>query len=136
MPGRYDPLEDLPPPKGTPAPDPEAARQQWLAALAYAGPLCLLAIFARRKTPFLRWHAQQGFVLLFLEALAFALVIIVQATIGRIPVLGLLVEIVLKLAVFVLFLLLSVIGFVKALAGEEFRFPVIDEYAERVPIHD
>jgi uncharacterized membrane protein len=111
-------------------------REHWLAALAYVGPLCLIAFFARSRTPFLRWHTQQGFVLLLLEAAALAVVAIVEATVGQIPVLGLLVEVVLKLAVFLAFLVLSAVGFVKALAGEMFRFPVIDEYAERIPIHD
>jgi uncharacterized membrane protein len=114
----------------------EAVREHWLAALAYIGPLCLLGFFSKGKSPFLRWHTQQGFALLLLEAIVLAVVVVVEATIGQIPILGLLVEIVLKLVVFLSFLLLSAVGFVKALAGEMFRFPVLDEYAERVPVHD
>ena len=42
----------------------------------------------------------------------------------------------LQLAAFVAALILSVLGFVKSLAGEEFRIPVLDEYAQKVPLGD
>jgi uncharacterized membrane protein len=111
-------------------------RERWLAAVAYLGPGCLIALFARAKTPYLVWHAQQGFVLFFLEAVVLALLIILDHTIGRIPILGFLVIILLELVCFVVFLVLSILGFVKGLAGEWFRLPVLDEYAEKIPIHD
>lgn len=111
-------------------------RERWLAAVAYLGPGCLVTMFARQRTPYLTWHAQQGFALFFLEAAVLILLIILDNTIGRIPILGLVITILIQLAAFVVFLVLSILGFVKALAGETFRIPVLDDYAEKVPLHD
>jgi uncharacterized membrane protein len=113
-----------------------SVRERWLAAVAYLGPGCLVTMFTRHRTPYLKWHAQQGFALFFLEAAVVALLIILDNTIGRIPILGLVVIILTQLAAFVIFLVLSILGFVKALAGESFRIPVLDDYAEKVPLHD
>jgi uncharacterized membrane protein len=110
------------------------ARDRWLAAVCYLGPGWLAPILMRGSGEFLRWHVRQGFALFFAEAIGVALLIILESTLGRIPVLGVLVILILQLALFVACLILSVLGFVKALAGEHFRIPILDEYAERVPI--
>ena len=36
----------------------------------------------------------------------------------------------------VFILVLSILGFVKALAGESFRIPVLEDYAEKIPVGD
>jgi uncharacterized membrane protein len=89
----------------------------------------------KNKSPFLVRHCQQGFSLFFAEVVAWALLAIVEASLGRIPILGLLLSILLHLAFFLVFLTLSVLGFIKALSGEPWRLPVLDELADRVPIH-
>lgn len=114
---------------------PSEIRQRWLAAVCYLGPGWLAPILLKGEGAFLRWHAQQGFALFFTEVVAVALLIILDSTLGRIPFLGILVILLLQLGAFVAALVISVMGFVKALAGEEFRIPVLDEYAEKVPIH-
>jgi len=58
----------------------------------------------------------------------------VDGTIGRIPVLGFLVVILLRLAFFLAALALSILGFTKAMFGEEWRIPYLDDLADRVPI--
>jgi len=113
-----------------------SVRERWLSAVAYLGPGCLVAMFSRGKTPFVVWHAQQGFALFFVEAVVLALLIILDNTIGRIPILGFLVIMLLELVSFVVFLVMAILGFVKALAGEWLRMPVLDEYAEKIPIHE
>jgi uncharacterized membrane protein len=73
-------------------------------------------------------------LLFFAECAALAAILVVDRTIGRVPFLGLLVVIVLQVAVYLSALLLSVMGFVKALFGERWVMPVLGSYAERVPL--
>lgn len=114
--------------------EPMEIRQRWLAAVCYLGPGWLAPVLLKGQGAFLRWHVQQGFALFFAEVVAVALLIILDSTLGRIPLLGVLIILLLQLGAFVAALVISVLGFVKALAGEPFRIPILDEYAERVPI--
>ena len=108
---------------------------RWLGALCYVGFLVLVPILAvKDKSPFLAGHCRQGFALLFAEVVLYVLINIFDGTLGRLPLIGLLLTIVLHLAAMLACLALSVIGFVKALSGEDCRLPFIDDYADRVPI--
>jgi uncharacterized membrane protein len=109
-------------------------KQRWLAAIAYLGPVSLFSLTRKHKSSFLLRHARQAFALFLVEAATICFLIIVSNTIGRIPVLGFLVEILLELAAFVAFLILSILGFVRGLAGEGLRIPVLEEYAEKIPV--
>jgi uncharacterized membrane protein len=123
------------PTEGVPSAN-DGIRTRWLSALGYIGPLCLLPMLASPKNDFLRAHARRGFLLFLMEVVVLVFLLIVDNTLGRIPLLGFLLVILLQFASFVVFLVLSLLGFVKALAGEDFRLPVLDEYAERVPVAD
>jgi len=108
---------------------------RWLGALCYACFFVFIPIFAvKDKSDFLLGHCRQGFALFFTEVVLYLILNIVENTIGRLPIIGLLLTIVLHLAVMIICLGLSVIGFVKALSGEKCHLPVIDEFADRVPI--
>jgi len=111
-----------------------SAQDRWLAAICYLGPFALVGVGKTGKSDFLRRHAQQGFTLFLAEAAVLCLLLIISNTIGRIPLLGFLVVVLLELVVFVGFLILSLLGFVKGLAGEEYRIPVLEEYAEKIPV--
>jgi uncharacterized membrane protein len=108
---------------------------RWLGAVCYLSLFVFVPILMRQeKSEFLVRHCQRGFLIFFAEVALLILVLALEETLGRIPILGSLVMIIVILAYFVLFLALSVIGFIKALAGEDNRLPVMDEYATRVPI--
>ncbi len=111
-----------------------SVRDRWFGALCYLSIFVLVPCLAPEKSAFLARHCRQGFALLCFEVVAFLLILIIDATIGRIPLLGFLVVILLRLVLFVLFLFLSALGFAKALFGEEWRIPYLDELAERIPI--
>ena len=111
------------------------ANDRWLGAVCYLSFLCFVPIVSRPRSEFLARHCRQGFALFFAEVVVFLVLAIIDRTIGRIPILGLLVSILLNLVFFLVCLMLSVIGFVKALSGEEWRMPFLDELADRVPIH-
>ena len=108
---------------------------RWLGALCYACFFVFIPIFTvKDKSEFLLGHCRQGFALFFAEVVLYLILNIVEGTLGRLPIIGLLVTIVLHLAAMIICLGLSVIGFVKALSGEECRLPVINDFADRVPI--
>ncbi len=41
----------------------DAQQNKWMAILGYFGILCLIPLFAARKSPFAQFHAKQGLVL-------------------------------------------------------------------------
>lgn len=112
-----------------------SSRDRWFACLCYLSAAVLLPIvLARPKSAFLARHCRQGFALFFAEVVALVALGVLDATVGVIPVLGFLVSLLLHLAVVLTALALSVLGFVKALAGEEWSIPYLDEIAAKVPV--
>lgn len=110
-------------------------RDRWLAAICYLSFLVLVPMFASNRSPFLTRHCRQGFALLFAEVVGALFILIIDGTIGRIPLLGFLVVIILRLAFFLVILGVSVMGFTRALFGEEWRVPYLDELADRIPFN-
>ncbi len=109
---------------------------RWLGAVCYLSIFVLIPVLFRRdKSDYLARHCRQGFALLIVEIVALILISVIENTIGRSPVLGLVVVILLELAASLCFLAVSLIGFLRALAGDEWRIPGIDELAERIPIN-
>lgn len=114
-----------------PAPsDPE----RWLAAVGYLFFMCFFALWRGKNSPFVRFHAKQGFLLFLSECVAFVLIIIIDKTIGRLPFLGLLIVVLVQVAAYLVALLLIVMGFVKALFGERWEMPFFGAYVNRVPL--
>jgi len=93
-------------------------------------------MLSANRSPFLNRHCRQGFALFFVEVVGALFILIIDATIGRIPLLGFLVTIILRLAFFLVILGVSVMGFTRALFGETWRVPYLDELAERIPFGD
>ena len=111
------------------------ATERWWGAACYASALVVLPILmVEHKGEFLARHCRQGFALLFVEVVGFLIILIIDSSIGRIPILGFLVAIVLRLVLFLAFLVLSAMGFAKALFGEEWPLPFLEEWADRIPI--
>ena len=116
----------------TPAP---TIRDRWLGAVCYLSILVLIPILMRRRSEFLAAHCRQGFSLVFAEVVLGLLILVLDSAFGLVPLLGVLVSILLNLAYWLLFIGISVLGFVRALSGETFEVPGLDELANRVPIH-
>jgi len=112
-----------------------AVHDRWYGALCYASILVLIPILRRHKSPFLAAHCRQGFALVFAEVVIGLIVLVLESILSPVPLLGVLVSIVLHLVYFLLFLGLSVLGFIKALSGEPFRIVGLEDLADRVPIH-
>ena len=88
--------------------------------LAYLSWLVLIPLLAAPKSPFARYHANQGLVL----AIVSTVVCVLLGALTWIPVLGIIVGIVLSL-VGVLFLVLAIIGIVNAANGKAKELPII-----------
>jgi len=113
---------------------PPSSRERWLSAICYTGIGVLVTMLARDRTPFVARHARQGFALLFAEIVSILVIGIVDATLGALPILGFLLVVILRLVVYGVALVISVLGFTKAIFGESWRIPYLDEWAYRIPV--
>ena len=108
-------------------------RGRLLACVAYLPGLCFVGLWGMPENPFVAFHARQGFLLLCAEVVALAAVWIFDVSIGRIPILGLLVGALLRFALGIGFLAVTVYGVIKASGGEMTRIPALGDFIERVP---
>jgi len=109
-------------------------RDRWLGALCYLSILVLFPMISKPKSDFLTRHCRQGFALLFFEVVGVFFIWIIDTTLGRLPLLGFLVVIALRLVFFLFVLVASVMGFTKAIFGENWRVPYLDELADKIPV--
>ncbi|MCK9996185.1 MAG: hypothetical protein KAH56_07895 [Candidatus Krumholzibacteria bacterium] len=116
--------------------NPISIRDRWLGALCYLSVLVFVPLLSTTKTDFLARHSRQGFALLFIEVVGVFFIWIVDVTLGRLPLLGFLLVIALRLVFFLFVLSMSVMGFTKAIFGETWRLPYLDELADRIPVHE
>jgi len=93
-----------------------------LAGISYLWILCLLPIVLGVKNKFVRYHAKQGLGLFIAE--------IILWIISVIPVIGWLIG----FLTFILAIIFSVTGLVKALSGEIWRVPFIGKISEKIKI--
>ncbi len=112
------------------------ATERWWGAACYASALVVLPILmVEHKGEFLARHCRQGFTLLAAEVVLLLVLGIVDASLGRIPLLGMLLSIALHLVGLLACLGISALGFARALAGETWNLPFLEEFAQRVTIH-
>src|SRR5260221_11477414 len=115
--------EEPPPPF---EPHDESSRKIML-ALAYFGPLALVPYLLERDDGEIQWHAKNG---LLLFGAWVALLMVDVFVLSMIRVLGCLIPILVPLAV-LLYLVVVIVGIVKALSGERFMMPGISSLADR-----
>jgi uncharacterized membrane protein len=108
-------------------------RSRWIAAIGYIGFLCFLSLWQAKRDGFIRTHASQGVLLFLFECAALVAAVIFGSTVGRIKIVGLVLMGLFELVSGLAALVLSVVGFVKALFGEDWRMPFLGEYRDRVP---
>ena len=98
------------------------SENKFLAAISYIGVLCLIPLLLKKDDKFVQFHAKQGLVLFIAE--------IVISFINIIPFLGQMIWFFASLA----FLLISIIGFIKAWRGEWWKIPYLHEYSKKINI--
>ncbi len=92
------------------------------AILSYVWVLCLVPLLLKKDNKFVMFHAKQGLMLFIVE--------VGLSIIGIVPILG---QIVGTLGTLVCGLL-SLVGIVQVLMGNEWKMPVIHEWAEKIKI--
>lgn len=112
----------------------QSSRDRWLSAICYLSILVFIPLLSKNKSTFLVKHCRQGFALFVVEVAGLILIAIIDATLGMIPLLGFLLILILRLVFFLGVLVLSLMGFFRALFGEEWRLPYLDDLADRLPI--
>ncbi len=113
---------------------PQTSRDRWLSAICYLSVLVFIPLLAKHKSPFLARHCRQGFALFIVQVVGIIFIGIIDGTLGMIPLLGFLLALLLRLAFFLGFLGVAMLGFFRAIFGEDWRIPYLDELAERLPI--
>ena len=109
-------------------------RERWLAGICYLPFLVFVSMLATDKSNFLSQHCRQGFALLFVELAAAVFITIIEHTFGQIPIAGFILVFVLQLILALGTLTVSVMGFFRAVFGEQWRIPFVDDLASKIPI--
>jgi uncharacterized membrane protein len=105
-----------------------------LAAIAYLPGLFVIGLLDAPKNRFVRFHARQGLVLFLAEAAVWVALMIYDGSVGRIPVLGLVLGAVIRLALGLGFLAVALYGIAKSLSGETVRIPFLGDVADRMEL--
>ena len=121
------------PPEGKDPRTSPSERSRWIAATSYLTFLCFFSLWRSKDDPFIKYHARQGFLLLLGECVVIVATIILEVTIGKLRLVGMLVIVLFRLAAGLGALTLSVVGFVKALFGEYWHLPLLGDYRDKVP---
>jgi len=103
-----------------------------LAAVAYLPGLCFVGLLEAPRNRFVRFHARQGLILFLAEITAWIAVAIVDASLGQIPILGVIAGASLRLTLGLGFLAATVYGVAKGLSGETVRFQFLGDLADRL----
>jgi len=97
-----------------------------IAAIAYISVLCFVPLLTKKNSPFAQFHAKQGLVLFISEIVWWVL----SFGLAFIPILGLMLIWLVNLG----FIVLSLIGIIRALNGEKWKMPVLGNWAEKIKI--
>jgi uncharacterized membrane protein len=116
------------PPPGPPAPpagNPQSNRTIML-VLSYLGLLALIPFLMEKNDPEVQWHSKNGLVI----TAAFVILLIGLGILSMIPLLGLLFMLA-GLFVWLGWLVVSIMGIVKALNGQRFVIPGVSSFIEK-----
>ncbi|MGD2279538.1 MAG: hypothetical protein PVH45_05550 [Candidatus Omnitrophota bacterium] len=92
------------------------------AILSYLWVLCLIPVLLKKDDKFVLFHAKQGLMLFICEA-AFSII-------GIIPLLGWFIA---QVGIFICGII-SIIAIIQVLMGNEWKIPVIGDWAEKITI--
>lgn len=100
--------------------DQDVEANKIVAALSYFWILFLVPLLLKRDSQFAQFHAKQGMVLFIIE--------VVVSFVNIVPLLGQLVWFFASLV----FLVVSIVGIIKALNGERWEMPYVYEWSKKI----
>ncbi len=89
--------------------------------LSYLGFLVLIPIFGANNSPYVKFHANQGLVLLVAELIA----AVISTVLWFVPMVGLVLSLVIGLPLYLATVVLMVIGIINAYQGKAKKLPMI-----------
>ena len=101
-------------------PVPAGRTNTLMCVLAYLGILSLIPFLAEKNDPFVQYHAKQGLNLFIIEMI----VNVLGGILSALPFIGFIGRIILSVCG-ILFVVLSILGIVSAVKGEQKELPVI-----------
>ncbi len=120
-----------PPPPPPPAGAPSSDRTIFL-VLSYLGFLCLIPLLAKKEDADIQWHAKNGLVLFIAELIWIAIgIAFLFVGMHGVPFLGCGWGVI-RCVVWIGFLVLSIMGIIKAVNGQRFRIPILTDMAEKM----
>lgn len=130
--GSYTPPPPPPPYGGGPgAGGPPSSDRTIMLVLSYVWFLSLIPLFTKREDPEVQWHAKNGFVL----AVAITIIDIIFYVISYfLPSMVACLITFVPCALGIGYLIVCVIGIIKAVNGQRMRIPVLTDYAEKLSI--
>ena len=129
--GTYTPPPPPPPPPvgGGAAP---GSDRTLMVVLAYLGILCLIPLLTKKEDRDIQWHAKNGLSFVIAEIVLWIVLIIVGLVVGRIPIAGCGVMSVLWCVFGIGILVVHIMAIMKALNGQQFRLPVVSDFADKM----
>jgi len=120
-----------PPPPPPPSATPPASDRTLFLVLSYLGIFALIPLLAKKDDPEVQWHAKNGTALFIAELVWVAIGIAFLFAGAHIPFLRCGWAVV-RSAVWLGFLILSIVCIVKATQGKRLRIPIITDMAEKM----
>ncbi|MEM8874977.1 MAG: DUF4870 domain-containing protein [Planctomycetota bacterium] len=120
-----DPATPPADPAATPASAPVGQQDTVMCVLSYLGILSLVPLLAKKDDPFIQWHARQGIGLTIAMFAVFFVIVIFAVILALISGILALLANLLLLAAAVGWLVLTIMGIIKACSGEKWLMPGI-----------
>ena len=103
----------------------DVAAHRWIAAIAYLGPLVLVALLLGRQSRFARYHLNQGLVFAITWIVLWVVGLITDVLLGLIPFVGWIIAACIPLTLFIGWVILAVTGVLNAVNGRVRPLPGI-----------
>jgi uncharacterized membrane protein len=125
----------VPPPGGSYTPPPPPAggaaggnRDTAMLILSYLWFLSIIPLVVKKEDPEVQWHAKNGLVF----AIAYTAIEVIFFIIGHFfPLIGCLVSLI-PCLIACGYLVVMILGIVKATSGQRFRLPILSDYADKM----
>jgi uncharacterized membrane protein len=103
----------------------DVAQNKWIAAIAYLGPLVLVALLLGRQSPFARYHLNQGLVFAITWIVLWVVGLMLDLFLSFVPIVGWIIAACIPLTLFVGWVILAVTGVLNAVNGRVQSLPGI-----------
>ena len=119
---------------GVPPPPPPPSDKTAMLILSYLGLLALVPLLVEKEDRNVQWHAKNGLVIFAAFVIASVALLILSSILGAIPGLGCLLGLLsflVHMGLAIGYLIVIIMGIMKALKGERLIIPTVSAYADK-----